>query len=257
MQGVVNFLSSISRSHEQAASDWAKDKRRLEARVLDLELQCKARDRIQCELIDRVKLLEAALRKERSEKNTRRILGSSTICFQPNIDRSSLSINIVHDNESTLANTREDDKPCNEEDEYELLFRDGSAWGERDEPEQDCSWFWQPYAVLRSHLDCVTGVCFHERGALLLSLSADASLKLWSLKTLAAAAAAWGAAGPATVPPDIEPVITYRGHAGAVLCSTRSTCALGRAKGMFPSFRSPLVGSRSSSRVWPTAPVFP
>jgi hypothetical protein len=218
MQGVVNFLSSVSRSQEQAASDWVKEKRRLETRVLELELQCKAHERIEYELTDRVRLLESALREERMGKNSRSMVGTSTF-RTPNASQSSPTV--VLDKavaDDRVHNDLQSGQSNDEDYDFEYLFREGGAWSERDEPVPEPTWVWQPYAMLRSHLDCVTGVCFHERGSLLLSHSADASLKLWSLKSLAAAAAAWASGSSGAPPPDLEPVITYRGHIGAVLC---------------------------------------
>ncbi|CAB4406266.1 unnamed protein product [Rhizophagus irregularis] len=67
---------------------------------------------------------------------------------------------------------------------------------------------WRQRFTLRSHLDTVRSLSWHQTELMFLSGSEDGTVKLWDLK------------GPLshkpTSIPDIEPCITYRGHTAAV-----------------------------------------
>ncbi|XP_049596182.1 striatin-3 isoform X1 [Syngnathus scovelli] len=68
---------------------------------------------------------------------------------------------------------------------------------------------WNPKYTLRSHFDGVRALAFHPLEPCLLTVSEDHTLKLWNLtKTLAAKKSA---------SLDVEPVYTFRAHAGPVL----------------------------------------
>ncbi|XP_068200212.1 striatin-3-like isoform X1 [Palaemon carinicauda] len=69
---------------------------------------------------------------------------------------------------------------------------------------------WTAKYTLRSHFDGVRALCFHPTEQTLITASEDATLKLWNLqKTVPAKKSA---------SLDVEPVYTFRGHLGAVLC---------------------------------------
>lgn len=69
---------------------------------------------------------------------------------------------------------------------------------------------WNQRYTLRSHLDGVRSVKFHPTESLVLSGSEDQLVKVWNLSK--------NNAGKRTNQLDIEPIINYRGHDGAVLC---------------------------------------
>ncbi|XP_071541648.1 striatin-3 isoform X1 [Panulirus ornatus] len=69
---------------------------------------------------------------------------------------------------------------------------------------------WTAKYTLRSHFDGVRALCFHPQEPTLITASEDATLKLWNLqKTVPAKKSA---------SLDVEPVYTFRGHLGPVLC---------------------------------------
>ncbi|XP_069166628.1 striatin-3 isoform X2 [Procambarus clarkii] len=69
---------------------------------------------------------------------------------------------------------------------------------------------WTAKYTLRSHFDGVRALCFHPQEPTLITASEDATLKLWNLqKTVPAKKSA---------SLDVEPVYTFRGHLGSVLC---------------------------------------
>ncbi|XP_066981596.1 striatin-3 isoform X6 [Macrobrachium rosenbergii] len=69
---------------------------------------------------------------------------------------------------------------------------------------------WTAKYTLRSHFDGVRALCFHPTEQTLITASEDATLKLWNLqKTVPAKKSA---------SLDVEPVYTFRGHLGPVLC---------------------------------------
>ncbi|RXG61362.1 Striatin-3 [Armadillidium vulgare] len=74
---------------------------------------------------------------------------------------------------------------------------------------------WTAKYTLRSHFDGVRALCFHPQEPSLITASEDATLKLWNLqKTIPAKKSA---------SLDVEPVYTFRGHMGPVLCLAVST----------------------------------
>ncbi|XP_057316600.1 striatin-3-like isoform X2 [Hydractinia symbiolongicarpus] len=82
---------------------------------------------------------------------------------------------------------------------------------------------WGPKYTLRSHFDGVRSLCFHPYESALITASEDHTLKLWSLQKYMQ-----GRKGNIS---DLEPVYTFRGHSGPVLCcvinSNGSVCYSG------------------------------
>ncbi|KAF8381805.1 cash-1 [Pristionchus pacificus] len=78
---------------------------------------------------------------------------------------------------------------------------------------------WATRAVLRSHLDCVRVMQFHPVEPVLFTAGEDGTTKLWNLdaKPLNAKDAEKATAKNASNPSELEPIYTFRGHAGAVL----------------------------------------
>lgn len=74
---------------------------------------------------------------------------------------------------------------------------------------------WTAKYTLRSHFDCVRALTFHPQEPVLITASDDHTLKLWNLqKTVPAKKSA---------SLDVEPLYTFRGHNGPVLCLAMST----------------------------------
>ncbi|XP_076360521.1 striatin-like isoform X3 [Tachypleus tridentatus] len=71
---------------------------------------------------------------------------------------------------------------------------------------------WNAKYTLRSHFDGVRALAFHPEEPVLVTASEDHTLKLWNLQKTVPAKKA--------VSLDVEPIYTFRGHAGAVLCVT-------------------------------------
>ncbi|RHZ49156.1 hypothetical protein Glove_529g47 [Diversispora epigaea] len=67
---------------------------------------------------------------------------------------------------------------------------------------------WRQRFTLRSHLDAVRSLSWHRSELLLASGSEDGTVKLWDLKG--------SSSNKLNVVPDIEPLMTYRGHSAAV-----------------------------------------
>lgn len=74
---------------------------------------------------------------------------------------------------------------------------------------------WSAKYTLRSHFDGVRALAFHPADPVLITASEDHTLKLWNLhKTVPAKKSA---------SLDVEPLYTFRGHTGPVLCLTMSS----------------------------------
>uniref|UniRef100_A0A6A7FRL8 Striatin-3-like n=4 Tax=Amphipoda TaxID=6821 RepID=A0A6A7FRL8_9CRUS len=69
---------------------------------------------------------------------------------------------------------------------------------------------WTAKYTLRSHFDGVRSLCFHPTEQALITASEDATLKLWNLQKTVPA--------KKSLSLDVEPVYTFRGHMGPVLC---------------------------------------
>ncbi|XP_071833496.1 striatin-3-like [Apostichopus japonicus] len=69
---------------------------------------------------------------------------------------------------------------------------------------------WTPKYTLRSHFDGVRSLAFHPEDTVLITGSEDHTLKLWNLQKTVPAKKA--------VSLDVEPIYTFRGHVGPVLC---------------------------------------
>ncbi|KAJ8046016.1 Striatin-3 [Holothuria leucospilota] len=69
---------------------------------------------------------------------------------------------------------------------------------------------WTPKYTLRSHFDGVRSLAFHPEDTVLITGSEDHTLKLWNLQKTVPAKKA--------VSLDVEPIYTFRGHIGPVLC---------------------------------------
>ncbi|CDW57560.1 striatin 3 [Trichuris trichiura] len=81
---------------------------------------------------------------------------------------------------------------------------------------------WAVRFTLRCHFDCVRAIVFHPVEAIVLSASEDATVKLWNLqKSLtanSAGATGVGAGNSRKGSQDFDPVYTFHGHSGPVLC---------------------------------------
>ncbi|XP_022248719.1 striatin-like isoform X1 [Limulus polyphemus] len=73
---------------------------------------------------------------------------------------------------------------------------------------------WNAKYTLRSHFDGVRALAFHPEEPVLITASEDHTLKLWNLQKTVPA--------KKTASLDVEPIYTFRGHCGAVLCVTMS-----------------------------------
>ena len=72
---------------------------------------------------------------------------------------------------------------------------------------------WSAKYTLRSHFDGVRSLGFHPSEPVLITASEDQTLKMWNLqKTITT---------KKSTNLDVEPVYTFRGHTGPVLCLTR------------------------------------
>ena len=74
---------------------------------------------------------------------------------------------------------------------------------------------WSAKYTLRSHFDGVRSLAFHPSEPVLITASEDQTLKMWNLqKTITS---------KKSTQLDVEPVYTFRGHTGPVLCLCVST----------------------------------
>ncbi|EFX86240.1 hypothetical protein DAPPUDRAFT_208467 [Daphnia pulex] len=94
---------------------------------------------------------------------------------------------------------------------------------------------WNAKYTLRSHFDGVRALAFHPVEPVLVTASEDCTLKLWNLqKTIPAKKSA---------SLDVEPVYTFRGHTGPVLClamsSTGEQCFSGGLDGSLQCWNIP------------------
>uniref|UniRef100_A0A8D3BHD9 Striatin N-terminal domain-containing protein n=1 Tax=Scophthalmus maximus TaxID=52904 RepID=A0A8D3BHD9_SCOMX len=94
---------------------------------------------------------------------------------------------------------------------------------------------WNPKFTLRSHFDSVRSLAFHPVEPVLVTASEDQTLKLWNLQKTAPAKKCAAL--------DVEPIYTFRGHSGAVLCVTMSAsgeqCFSGGVDGTIQSWNTP------------------
>ncbi|XP_074641715.1 striatin-3-like isoform X2 [Tubulanus polymorphus] len=94
---------------------------------------------------------------------------------------------------------------------------------------------WNAKYTLRSHFDGVRALAFHPEEPVLLTASEDHTLKLWNLQKTVPA--------KKTASLDVEPVYTFRGHIGAVLClamsSTGDQCFSGGVDGTIKCWNIP------------------
>eukprot|EP00003_Mantamonas_plastica_P025589 TRINITY_DN5050_c0_g1_i3.p2 TRINITY_DN5050_c0_g1~~TRINITY_DN5050_c0_g1_i3.p2 ORF type:complete len:454 (+),score=141.87 TRINITY_DN5050_c0_g1_i3:2031-3392(+) len=77
---------------------------------------------------------------------------------------------------------------------------------------------WKAKTTLRSHFDGVRAVSFHETEPWLLSASEDYTLKIWNLQYVGA-----GGGKKTTNAPDVEPIVTMRGHTAPIYSAILST----------------------------------
>ena len=94
---------------------------------------------------------------------------------------------------------------------------------------------WNAKYTLRSHFDGVRALAFHPTEPVLVTASEDCTLKLWNLqKTIPAKKSA---------SLDVEPVYTFRGHVGPVLClamsATGEQCFSGALDGSLQCWNIP------------------
>ncbi|XP_076879707.1 striatin [Brachyhypopomus gauderio] len=94
---------------------------------------------------------------------------------------------------------------------------------------------WNPKFTLRSHFDSIRGLAFHPVEPVLVTASEDHTLKMWNLQKTAPAKKCTAL--------DVEPIYTFRGHRGAVLCvvmsSTGEQCFSGGVDGTIQSWNTP------------------
>ncbi|XP_065183430.1 striatin-4-like [Sycon ciliatum] len=76
---------------------------------------------------------------------------------------------------------------------------------------EDARKVWAPKFSLHSHYDCVRSVVFHPSELMMLTASEDSTVKLWNLEKQPV--------GKRNALPELEPIHTFRGHKGAVLCT--------------------------------------
>ncbi|VDN56023.1 unnamed protein product [Dracunculus medinensis] len=84
---------------------------------------------------------------------------------------------------------------------------------------------WNLKFILRSHFDSIRAMQFHPVEPVLITSSEDGTAKLWNLgNTGQKSDATKGAQAPsqATTITELEPIYTFRGHNGAVLCMDMS-----------------------------------
>ncbi|KAI9295720.1 WD40 repeat-like protein [Neoconidiobolus thromboides FSU 785] len=70
---------------------------------------------------------------------------------------------------------------------------------------------WKPKLTLKSHLDTIRSIDFHQSELTLASGSEDGTVKIWNLQALANLT-------KKTARQEIEPTFVYRGHTGPVTC---------------------------------------
>lgn len=113
---------------------------------------------------------------------------------------------------------------------------------------------WRPRLALKSHLDSVKCVCWHPTQLLLLSGSEDGTAKVWSAKAVSRPGSARRSA-------DVEPLRTFRGHSGPVLCATfvgdGSVAVTGGADGRIIHWAVPDDGAPSSPYAVGSSATFP
>lgn len=94
---------------------------------------------------------------------------------------------------------------------------------------------WNAKYTLRSHFDGVRALAFHPVEPVLITASEDHTLKLWNLQKTVQA--------KKTASLDVEPVYTFRGHQGSVLClamsPTGESCYSGGADATIRSWNIP------------------
>ncbi|KRY89935.1 Striatin, partial [Trichinella pseudospiralis] len=78
---------------------------------------------------------------------------------------------------------------------------------------------WNNRITLRGHFDSVRAVAFHPVDPVIVSASEDGTVKLWNLqKALVSSGPIHTAMNSKSSSQDLEPVYTFRGHEGPVLC---------------------------------------
>ncbi|KRX77630.1 Striatin-3 [Trichinella sp. T6] len=80
---------------------------------------------------------------------------------------------------------------------------------------------WNNRITLRGHFDSVRTIAFHPVDPVIVSASEDGTVKLWNLqKALVSCGPMYSTAGnsKSSSSQDLEPVFTFRGHEGPVLC---------------------------------------
>ncbi|XP_056590392.1 striatin isoform X2 [Triplophysa dalaica] len=94
---------------------------------------------------------------------------------------------------------------------------------------------WNPKFTLRNHFDSIRGLAFHPVEPVLITASEDHTLKMWNLQKTAPAKKCAAL--------DVEPIYTFRGHRGPVLCVVMSSsgdqCFSGGLDGTIQSWNTP------------------
>ncbi|KAL5270010.1 hypothetical protein ACHWQZ_G003479 [Mnemiopsis leidyi] len=81
---------------------------------------------------------------------------------------------------------------------------------------QSNKFWWQLKCSMRAHFDCVRQLCFSPDRPLLFTASDDSTLRMWDVDALNL----YKKGGP-----DVEPLYTFRGHSGPVLCCSCANSA--------------------------------
>ncbi|EKX44329.1 hypothetical protein GUITHDRAFT_109781 [Guillardia theta CCMP2712] len=225
MQGVISYLESFETFKEMELDERDKKIKVLEEKLKAVENELK-------------------IYKERDEESARRI-EILELALKMNFDGASTVL---------LKAAREKEEDVEVEARAEIVCTEGEQvddmsafFGNKLKPFEESTTEikgYREFASLRSHMDSINDLSWNSNGSLLLSASEDGCLKLWCLKSIKAVTKA------SNTVPDIEPLITYRGHNGAVNCGITVSAGRGDPNGFCVS-----GGLDGSVRLWDTPKV--
>uniref|UniRef100_A0A7S4NMF3 Striatin N-terminal domain-containing protein n=1 Tax=Guillardia theta TaxID=55529 RepID=A0A7S4NMF3_GUITH len=242
MQGVISYLESFETFKEMELDERDKKIKVLEEKLKAVENELKIYKERDEESARRIEILELALKMER--QSTKEI-HTNKFCFPQNFDGASTVL---------LKAAREKEEDVEVEARAEIVCTEGEQvddmsafFGNKLKPFEESTTEikgYREFASLRSHMDSINDLSWNSNGSLLLSASEDGCLKLWCLKSIKAVTKA------SNTVPDIEPLITYRGHNGAVNCGITVSAGRGDPNGFCVS-----GGLDGSVRLWDTPKV--